>query len=401
MNPASGERLWPLAVAIFVLMLPVTAVVPALEELTGGRHPELSDFDKHLFMVANMLAALIFAPLAGRLSDRSGRRKPIILGAMLANALVLVLLAQDAPYAVHLALRFADGALHITALTLLMTLAMDRSVHSGTGRAMGTAGAAVTLGVATGAPVGGLVAETGAVNVLFAGAGLSLLLAAWVAGLTDRVGAPERTQRPTWSELPLRRLAAPYVFTFADRLSVGFIISTVTLYLRTVLEAQPAQIGMLMGAFMLPFALLTYPFGRLARRVSPLWLMMAGSAAYGGILIALALAPLPLWWLLMPLGGISAAAMFAPSLVLTAQAAGTDQRGTAMGGFHAAGSLGFLLGPLVGGGILALASVLDRPGWFTAFVAVAVLQWLCVALFLPAACRHPKPSAQAEVGRHP
>ena len=173
-----------------------------------------------------------------------------------------------------------------------------------------------------------------------------------------------------------------------------------TLYLRTVLEAQPAQIGMLMGSFMLPFALLTYPFGRLARRVPPLWLMMAGSAAYGVILVGLALSPLTLWWLLMPLGGVAAAAMFAPSLVLTSLAAGADQRGAAMGGFHAAGSLGFLLGPLVGGGILALAATLERPGWIPAFLAVAALQWLCVAVFLPTALRRRDDwPGQAEPGR--
>ncbi len=397
-----ARPLWPIAAAIFALMLPVTAVVPALEGLTGGRHPELSDFAKHLFMVANMLAALIIAPLAGRLSDHTGWRKRVIVAAMLANALVLFALAQPAPYALHLALRFLDGALHITALTLLMAMAMDRAVWAGTGRAMGTAGAALTLGVATGAPVGGLIAETGAVNVLLAGAGLSLVIAAWTASLGET--APVASRRPAsggWRELPWRRLAAPYVFTFADRLSVGFIISTVTLYLGTVLGAEPARIGMLMGAFMLPFSLLTYVCGRLARRVEPLWMMMAGSVIYGLVLVALGLAPLPLWWVLMPMGGVAAAAMFAPSLVLTARAAEADQRGTAMGGFHAAGSLGFLLGPLLGGGILALAGVFDRPGWLAAFITIAALQWLCVAIFLPAARRRPGLflSAEPDPGR--
>lgn len=377
--------LWPIGLAIYLLMLPVTGVVPVLEELTGGRHPELSDFNKHLFMVTNMVAAVILAPLAGRWSDRLGRRQPIIVSAMLANALVLTVLAMDAPYPVHLLLRFFDGALHITALTLLMTMAMDRAVQAGSGRAMGVAGAALTLGVATGAPLGGIIGQAQAVHVLHAGAGLSLLLAFWVASLQDAPHRPATTASPVTPlrPLPWRTLVAPYVFTFADRLSVGFIISTMTLYLRTVLGAEPAQIGALLGSFMLPFALLTYVFGRLARYFNALAMMMAGSALYGVALITLSLSPLPLWWLLMPLGGVAAALMFAPSLVLTASAAGEHSRGMAMGGFHAAGSLGFLLGPLVGGGTLALMSALGKEGWLTAFLLMAGLQWLCVVLFLP------------------
>lgn len=377
--------LWPIGLSIFLLMLPVTGVVPVLEELTGGRHPQLSDFQKHLFMVANMAAAVALAPIAGKLSDRLGRRQPLIVSVMLANALVLTLLAMDAPYSVHLLLRFFDGALHITALTLLMTMAMDRAVQTGTGRAMGVAGATLTLGVAAGAPLGGLVGQGEAVHVLYAGAGLSLALALWVATLRETptaaraYGAPVPTRR-----LPWRELAIPYVFTFADRLSVGFIISTMTLYLRTVLAAEPAQIGGLMGAFMLPFALLTYPFGRLARRFNALAMMMAGSALYGLLLLVLAFAPLPLWWLLMPCGGVAAALMFAPSLVMTAAAAGEHTRAMAMGGFHAAGSLGFLLGPLAGGGILALSVSLGLEGWLIAFACMAALQWLCVLIFLPA-----------------
>ncbi|MCP1727284.1 MFS family permease [Natronospira proteinivora] len=381
----SGKGLWPIGLAIYLLMLPVTGVVPVLEELTGGRHPQLSDFDKHLFMVANMAAAVVLAPLAGRLSDHLGRRQPIIVGVMLANALVLVLLANDASYWTHLLLRFFDGALHITALTLLMTMAMDRARLASTGRAMGVAGASLTLGVATGAPLGGLIGQGEAIHVLYAGAGLSLVLALWVSGLEEAPHRPLRSndERAPVRKLPWRALLLPYVFTFADRLSVGFIISTMVLYMRTVLAAEPNQIGALMGSFMLPFALLTYVFGRLAKRFRPLPMMMSGSALYGLALLALALAPLPLWWLLMPLGGVAAALMFAPSLVLTAQAAGEDNRAMAMGGFHAAGSLGFLLGPLVGGGTLALAGWLGYSGWLAAFLLMSALQWLCVLLFLP------------------
>jgi len=59
----------------------------------------------------------------------------------------------------------------------------------------------------------------------------------------------------------------------------------------------------------------------------------------------------------------------------------------AMGGFHVAGSLGFLLGPLVGAGVLLVAGALGRSGWTVAFLIVAAIQWVCVIVFVPALVR--------------
>lgn len=110
---------------------------------------------------------------------------------------------------------------------------------------------------------------------------------------------------------------------------------------------------------------------------------MACSLLYAGALVGLSLAPLPLWYRLMPAGGIAAAMMFAPTLVLTVAAVDGGQRARAMGGVHAAGSLGFLPGPLMGGGVLAVADRMGYAGRQPGFWLVASLQSVCVAVFLP------------------
>ena len=66
-----------ITVSVFLLMLPVTGMVPVFAELTSGRYPGLPVFDRHLFMSANMVGALLFVPLAGLLSDRLGCRRPL------------------------------------------------------------------------------------------------------------------------------------------------------------------------------------------------------------------------------------------------------------------------------------------------------------------------------------
>jgi MFS family permease len=87
MATLSALKSWPLALGIFLLMLPVTAMVPLLHGLTEGRYPGLSELDRHLFMTVNMAGALLFAVLSGLLSDRLGQRKRLIVPALAINGL--------------------------------------------------------------------------------------------------------------------------------------------------------------------------------------------------------------------------------------------------------------------------------------------------------------------------
>ncbi len=65
--------------------------------------------------------------------------------------------------------------------------------------------------------------------------------------------------------------------------------------------------------------------------------------------------------------------MFPPAIFLTAQLAAPEARGSAMGGFNVAGSLGFALGPLLGGWAYA------NWGFAAAFVICGVIE-VAVAL---------------------
>jgi MFS family permease len=77
--------------------------------------------------------------------------------------------------------------------------------------------------------------------------------------------------------------------------------------------------------------------------------------------------------------------MFVPSLVLATDAAPREIRGSVLGAFNAAGSLGFILGPLAGGfvsqAVAARASWED--GYRAAFAVAGVSAILCVLVTLP------------------
>ena len=59
------------------------------------------------------------------------------------------------------------------------------------------------------------------------------------------------------------RLILPMLFHFVDRFTVGFFTTTFSLYVSRIHGFEPAETGLAIAAFMLPFALLSYPFGRL------------------------------------------------------------------------------------------------------------------------------------------
>jgi MFS family permease len=259
------------------------------------------------------------------------------------------------------------------------------------GAVMGLVGAALGLGVASGAPLGGFIGQYwGADWVLHTGfwllSGLTLC-----AALLLRDG-PVRQANATLAALlralpENRRLLLPYTFAFVDRLTVGFIVSTLSLYLSSVIGLQAAAIGLMMALFLVPFSLLTYPAGVLSRHWNPLLMMLAGSAAYGITLIAIGFStPGMIPWLMFT-GGVVASLMYAPSLVLVAEMSRPEHKGLAMSGFNFAGSLGFVLGPLAGGALVVLFGTTALPAYPMAFLVIGGLEVICALAFLPLALR--------------
>ncbi len=134
-----------------------------------------------------------------------------------------------------------------------------------------------------------------------------------------------------------------------------------------------------------PFSLLSYPFGRLSERVSRAWMVGGGSMVYGVGLVTLGVWNVEQLPFVMLALGVASAVMFVPSLVMTTDLARPEIRSTALGGFNAAGSLGFVLGPLVGGGVSTL--VARSHGWENgypaAFAVAGAAEILCVLATLP------------------
>lgn len=252
---------------------------------------------------------------------------------------------------------------------------------------MAATGATLTLGVAIGAPLGGLLGKSDPTLPLRVGAGLGLVGALFVRLLLHEsrgLARPASLSRALRLLRAQRELVIPYAFAFADRFTVGFFVSGFPLFLGNVHGLDAPQVGKHLGLFLLPFAALCYPVGRLAERRSLALFIGGGSLLYGIAVCGVGVTPLAWLPLLMVTLGILSSVMFVPTLMLTGEISGPESRATAMGGFNAAGSLGFLMGPIVFGqtnGLVA-ASHGEPMGYAAAFVVAGLSQILCVGLFL-------------------
>jgi len=320
-----------LGVLAVAIMAPVTMPVPVLRELVHDRFA-VSELLTSLFMSINMVGALVAAPIAGAVADRVGRRRAILVGALLADALCFFALTADLPFGLFLGVRFVEGCAHISALSMLLTAAATALPSERRGRAMGLVGGSMMLGVAVGAPLGGVLGRGGPLVPLEVGGGVLLVGAVFAAFAVRDRGAGEG--RPGLAEIRAALGAHPAIwvplaFSFVDRFTVGFFTTTFSLYARRIHELPPARIGLAIAVFMLPFALLSYPVGRLAERGHMVALLCGGSLVYAAATAGVGFAGPPELYGLMFGIGVTAAVIFVPSMLLTTQLAPAAIRATA------------------------------------------------------------------------
>ena len=327
------------------------------------------------FLAAEFAAFVAFAPVWGAASDATGRRRAFVTAGALGGAVGYAALAVlpgalSLPFAAVLGLRVLQGATTIAAFSLAMTMLMD--LEGGHGRNMGAAGIAIGLGTALGAPIGGQLYELGPLVPLYAAGAILLVVGAGSRLLTDRSPESDGGGEMAGLVLGVRRtpaLGLPYAFGFIDRLTAGFFALVGTLYFRSAFGLSPGETGLVLALFFAPFALLQYPMGILSDRIGRTAPVVVGSLTYGLGVVGVGAAPsLAVAGGMMVAVGVLGALMAPATMALVTDLAPAAERGVAMAGFNAVGSVGFLAGILVGG------LVADAYGFWTAFLLTGALE---------------------------
>lgn len=347
-TPAQRHARRAIALATFLTLVPLTLVVAGLNELVvvavGGTRA-----DAHAFTAINMATGIIGVPIAMTLFRRRPNLRAWLVGSLLVNAVAFAGMNFASTVSSLLLWRALDGLAHLPAVTLLM-VAANRLAGERRGATLGLVATALMAGVAVGSPLGGWLVMHGPAAVYLTGA--TLLAVAAAAALAIPRLPPHVAlglgDRYKWKRASLAPWM-PLLFGFMDRFTVGIFVSTFTLYLAEVQRISPAERGVLMSLFMVPFALLCWPVGRLADRFGWYAPIIAGTAAFGATYATYGLVPHAALPAAMVLSGVTSALMFAPNLLLVAEFARRGAGEGLFGSFQVAGSFGFLFGPIAGG----------------------------------------------------
>ena len=402
-TPKAAWLLYPLTV---LTMLPVTGVVPILKNLIYDQYA-VGELATSAFMSINMIGAIIGAPILGRWADGKNNHLNLLIFCALVDASLWITFSTLPPFYILLSVRLLEGAAHIGALTMIMALMGHLSEERGRRAHMAALGGCIMFGVAMGSPLGGILGKLDVVLPLQAGAGVMALVAATALVLKlddglrqtlDSMGSrTDKTARGSvWSLRPLQvspPFRLPYLFGFVDRFTIGVFIIAFMLY-TAHLGHGPQTTGFLIGAFMIPFAFLSYPIGKLAEPLGLWRFVLVGSLLFG---LAYGAVPwLSGWhlWAAMGVCGVLSAVMFGPNLMLVTKASTPQNRASAVAGFNTAGSLGFLVGPMTGGALLQGIKGFYPPEvtFRIVFALVGATEVVCVAWGLWRLKTEPQPS---------
>ncbi len=298
-------------------------------------------------------ALLIATPFCGWLSDRIGRRGPMMWG-MFGLAAATLLFALSDTYALLLLARVLQGVAAAATWTAGLALLADTFPPDTRGRAMGTAMTGTAIGMLFGPAFGGFLYEWGGYQLPFLiAAGFALLdglARAWL------IRDPPRQTGPRVTLLMLLRDRRVLVTSGVIVVATGALTMLeplLPLYLEQDRGISPGMIGVLFGVVSLAFALISPLAGGAADRWGRQPVMLAGLVALGLILPLLAL-PQTLIWIavvLFLLGGVNALAISPslPELADAVDAHGGHAYAMVYAIFNAAYAGGMMVGPVAGG----------------------------------------------------
>lgn len=332
-----------LGLAIIVPILPVYAQTLGASGLWIG------------FIFASFsIAKFVVMPVAGNLSDQSGRKKYITSGLFLYASFSLFFIFASSPWELTL-LRFGQGFAAAMILPIAQAYAAELAPQNSEGRYMGLFTLAVFAGFGAGPLMGGFLKDCCGMNFsIYALTGLTFF-----AGLMALLLLPELQHEKKNNKLNLRAVfqvlksndaRGVIVFRSAIAMCRGAIIAFVPILAYNQLKLSSSQIGIIISATIVLTAILQAPFGILADKVSRKKLIILG-----GFFISGCIGTIPFLTTFMQLLVLSLFYGIFGALVLPAATAimvGEGRNhgmGSAMSLFNMSMDIGLALGPLIGG----------------------------------------------------
>lgn len=378
------RELYPLYLAVFVAVLGfslVAPIFPAYAMNLGASYTMLG-------VIVSIYGAvqLITQVPVGRLSDRTGRKRIMLLGLAAFTILPPLYIHADNAYFL-LAVRSLGGLGASAVWPIAMALIVDRADSKSRGAAMGWYNASFFSALALGPLMGGYLYEQ---LGLYAPFYLwSLLGAASLIIVYWRVVEPEKIRLQVGLDLPRKEgqlIATGYGVTFLACCSVVLWSGVVGGFNFTMLPSFAAGLGFTatdVGLIYLVYggstALFNIYFGRQSDRGSRRWLIFAGCLA-GAVCFALLDAAESLFLVALLFAGLGMGlGMAGPAAAaLIADTTCAERRGEVYGIFNTSRMAGVVAGPLLAGVAADMHGVGGAVAVFAVLAAVITLAALLV-----------------------
>ena len=330
------------------------------------------------------LARTLSNPLAGRLSDRWGR-KPFIAAGLLLYALVSVFYVMVSRAEALVLVRFLHGFTSVLVGPVAMALAADIAPQHRLGRYMGTLNMAVMLGLGVGPVLGGVIRDLfGLPAAFYTMGGLALLtffgVTAFLPGSNrGKASAGAKSISSFKKLLSHRFVQGIFLLRFFVAAGQGSVYTFLPLLAREM-QLSSSQVGVILGLNIFIIALLQRVCGDLADRFNPVRMIIIGTFITGlavpgmpfvdGFISILGLN------VLMGIGnGITMPAGF----VITGQLGKKMGMGSVMGVTDAGWSLGMIVSPVLSGIIM---DTLGLPSIFIIGGVLIIIGTMVVYFFL-------------------
>ncbi|HEX2194843.1 MAG TPA: MFS transporter [Candidatus Limnocylindria bacterium] len=323
------------------------------------------------------VTAVALRPLAGRLSDRRGRR-PLLIGGAVLCAATLAAHALTSELWMLIALRLILGVAEAFFFVGAFAALADLAPPGRAGEALSFNSLALYLGIALGPFLGERLLDFGGFGVAWIGGAVLVLIATALALPIGETAPRNRAEAP---DTPLFHPAAigPGLAIFAGTAAMGGFLGFVALHADDVGMAGSGPVLLLFGLVVITCRVL---FARLPDRVPPFRLAAAALvAAAGGMAVTSLFASAP--------GLLAGAALLAVGMAFltpaifaaTLSRVPAGERGSAMATVSVFIDLAFGAGPILVGFIAGLASI---PAGFAAAAALALVAAVGVSLSLGA-----------------
>lgn len=307
------------------------------------------------------ISRAIFAPIFGRLSDRSGRKLFISTGLLAYAVISLGFIWASSVYQLTL-VRLLHGVAGGMVIPIALAYVGDISPEGEEGKWMGYSNAAFFIGFGFGPLIGGVLTDHFGMTVAFATmSGLNLL-----AFLIALLFLPEISHRkmaaipnPSFKKMGASSMVRGlFSFRIGRALGFGAFIPFLPILAATYMGLSLSLIGIVLATNMVLTSLFQPHLGKIADRFNKRGLVIIGSLIYSLLLASIPFAQ-NFWQLLglCALTGLGSAISMPAASALTVEEGRKFGMGSTMAIFSTAFNIGMAVGPLLSGVIADLINI--------------------------------------------